>query len=473
MTRRQFIRSTFAAGTALGLAGLGTTGCLAKRRRPNLILIVADDLGWGDLSCFGQQKFKTPHLDRMAAEGIRCTQFYSCAPVCAPARCGLLTGLHSGHAPIRTNVELEPEGQMPLPEGTWTFPRALADAGYATGCFGKWGLGTMENEGSPLRHGFGRFYGYLCQRQAHYHYPEALWDNEHRIALPENTANARQTYAPDLIAEQAIRFAEVNASRPYFLYFAPTLPHAELAAPAPAMAPFAGKYPETPFDGRTYSAQATPRAAYAAMVTRLDAHIGALLGTLRSTGQAEDTVVLFTSDNGPSPEGGSDPSFFNSSGPYRGGKRTLYEGALRVPLLAWAPGRIRPDQEIADPMAAWDIAATLLDFARATQPLHGTVDSRSFARSLINRATADLPRETLYWEYPDGNGAQALRDNQWKLIIPDLRQQPPAPELYNLETDLAEATNLADKEPSRLARMLSQMQNHHRPNKSFPLPAEV
>src|SRR5689334_22715373 len=304
-------------------------------RPPNVILIVADDLGRGDLGCYGQARIRTPALDALAQQGLRFTQAYACAPVCAPSRCGLLTGMHTGHAAIRDNKELMPEGQQPLPAGSVTLAELLRARGYATQAVGKWGLGPAGSEGDPACHGFEHFLGVYCQRQAQNHYPNWIYRGPARIPLAENRARRKGagTYAPDLMREEALAFLRQHAhekrDQPFFLYCALTLPHAALQVPEESLREYAGAFPETPYDGSQGGLpHPTPRAAYAAMVTRLDRDVGLLLAELERLGLAQDTLVVFTSDNGPTNTSGVDPAFFDSTGGMRGLKWQLYEGGI-------------------------------------------------------------------------------------------------------------------------------------------------
>jgi arylsulfatase A-like enzyme len=317
-------------------------GSLTKTK-PNIIYILADDLGYGDLSCYGQQLFRTPNIDKLAAEGMLFTQHYSGATVCAPSRSALMTGLHTGHTPIRGNKEIKPEGQHPIPDSLMTLPKILQAEGYTTGGFGKWGLGFPGSEGEPNNQGFDYFYGYNCQRLAHHYYPRHLWRNDQVDSLEENFGSAKGSYAPDLIQDEALSFIDTHKKGPFFLFYAAVAPHAELVAPDDYMEKFRGKLePEKKYDGHDeepeyregrYESQQEPHAAFAAMITHLDDRVGELVTRLDDLGIAENTLVIFTSDNGPHKEGGADPDYFDSNGVYKGYKRDLYEGGIRVPML--------------------------------------------------------------------------------------------------------------------------------------------
>jgi arylsulfatase A-like enzyme len=314
-------------------------------QRPNIILIVADDLGYGDLGCYGQQKIETPNIDRMARAGMKFTQFYAGTAVCAPSRAALMTGLHTGHTLIRGNKGVKPEGQFPLPDTTVTIAKVLEQNGYTTAAFGKWGLGFPGSTGEPLKQGFQNFYGYNCQTLAHNYYPDHLWKNNTRIELSGNLTSD-SIYSADLIQQQALQFLKEQGAKPFFLFLPYTLPHASLYGPHDSIYNhYVQKFkePETsvsPEAKKTdYKWDAHPHAAYAAMVTRLDYYVGDIMKTLQQKGLTDNTLIIFTSDNGPHHEGGGDPDFFNSSGPLNGIKRDLYEGGIRVGCLLLQCGK--------------------------------------------------------------------------------------------------------------------------------------
>ena len=305
------------------------------QNRPNIVFILADDLGYGDLGVYGQTKIETPHIDRLAKNGLLFTDFYSGAPVCAPSRSALLTGQHTGHTYIRGNKEIQPEGQEPLAENVVTFAEHLQQSGYRTGAFGKWGLGMVGTSGDPNRRGFDEFFGYNCQREAHRYYPNHLWHNDQRIELEGNNTADPQIYAPDLIQTRALAFIRAHSQEPFFLFVPTPLPHAELVVPEDSLfQKYKGRFDETPFKGSDYgagapigySSQEEPRAAFAAMVARLDQHVGQIVEALKEEGLLDNTVIFFTSDNGAHQEGGADPVFFQSAGNLRGYKRDVYEG---------------------------------------------------------------------------------------------------------------------------------------------------
>ncbi|HNQ89593.1 MAG TPA: arylsulfatase [Verrucomicrobiota bacterium] len=471
---------------------------------PNIVFVVADDLGYGDLGCNGQQHIRTPHLDRLAAEGMRLTRHYAGNAVCAPSRCVLMTGLHPGHAPVRDNREARPEGQWPLPEGTATVARLLQLRGYVTGAFGKWGLGGPGSTGDPLRQGFDRFFGYNCQRHAHNYYPTYLWDNDRRVPLdnPESAAHAKlpadadptkpesyrsysgREYAPDRIAEQARRFIREHRDRPFFLFFPTTVPHLALQVPEDSLAEYAGQFPEEPYVGdRAYLPHRTPRAAYAAMVTRMDREIGSLMTLVASLGLDERTVFVFTSDNGPlyNRLGGTDCEFFQSAGAFRGRKGSLYEGGVRVPCIVRWPGRIPRGTESDRITGFEDWLPTLLDLAGHAADIPKGLDGLSFVPTL--RGEPQPPRPWLYREFAGYGGQQSVRQGNWKAVRQQLAPAAPArtrgaaapprivTELYDLDSDPAETRNVAARHPEVLDPLERILRAQHTPSAAFPLPA--
>ncbi len=316
--------------------------------KPNIILIVADDLGYGDVGCYGQQNFATPHIDRLASAGLRFTQFYAGTSVCAPSRASLMTGLHTGHIAIRGNRGFQPEGQYPLPADAVTMPQLLQELGYTTAAYGKWGMGYPGSTGVPEKQGFENFYGYLCQSLAHNYYPDHLWNNGVRIDLAVNIGKDF-LYASDMIHEKALSFISASHDAPYFLFLPYTLPHGDLDVPKDSVywhyvnmyAEAALAAPEKPRNAHDRH-EPYPHAAFGAMVSRLDRYVGDIVKSVKQSGQANNTLIIFTSDNGPHKEDGGDPAFFNSSAGFRGIKRDLYEGGIRVPMIASWPGKIQP-----------------------------------------------------------------------------------------------------------------------------------
>lgn len=430
--------------------------------KPNIVLILADDLGYGDLGCYGQERIPTPHLDRLAREGMRFTQFYAGSTVCAPSRNVLMTGQHTGHALVRGNAKLA------LRPGDFTVAHLLRDAGYATALIGKWGLGGEGTTGTPLRQGFDYFFGYLDQTHAHNYFPTFLVRNDTRVALRnvvpdegpfgQGVASQRVDYSAQLIADDAIAWlGRQSPGRPFFLYFAPTLPHANNEArdqgmEIPDLGPFASTdWPES-------------EKAFAAMVARLDADVGRLVAELRRRGLAENTLILFSSDNGPHREGGHDPDFFDSNGPLRGRKRDLYEGGIRVPLIAWWPGPV-PQGAVSDHVAyQGDFLATAAALVGVDPP--GGLDSASFHRALLGQPQP--ARAPLYWEFYEGGSAQAVRDGRWKAIRSPMFTGPV--ELFDLAADPGESRDLAAAHPEIVSRLVKIMDASHVPSPHWKVP---
>lgn len=436
------------------LAGCGSATNLppAYDGQPNILLIVADDLGYGDLGSYGQQEIQTPHLDQLASEGIRFTDFYAGNTVCAPSRSALMTGLHTGHTPIRGNRRLEEFGDTPLPDASVTIAEVLRDAGYRTGLIGKWGLGGVGSEGEPSRQGFDHYFGYLGQHHPHNYYPEILFRNGERVPLdnklPEGEIGSaagysvvRNEYSHDLIADEALEFIAQSADTPFFLALTLTIPHAnnegrELGMEVPDLGIYADKpWPE-------------PVKGHAAMISRMDADIGRIMTELEQLGIAERTMVLFTSDNGPHAEGGYDPEVNDSNGPLRGIKRDLYEGGIRVPLIVHWPGHA-PTGTVTDQVGAfWDFLPTFAEAAGAETP--DGLDGQSLLAAFKGGSTGADDRP-LYWEFHEGaNSQQAARIGRWKAI----RKMPEGPlEIYDLAEDLGEEQNVADTHPEIVEQM--------------------
>lgn len=406
----------------------------AKPERPNIIFILADDLGWGDVGCYGQKKIQTPHLGRMAAEGIRFTSAYCGTSVCAPSRCALMTGLHMGHAPIRANQEIVPEGQMPLPKGTITVAHLLRQAGYGTACIGKWGLGFPGSGSEPGKMGFDYFFGYNCQRHAHNYYPASLWRNDEHVLLPGNANGKRGQYSHDVLMEDALAWVRKQGSEPFFLYVALTLPH------GPRTVPEWGRYEKEPWPNSEKD--------LAAMITRMDAGVGQLLALLKELGIDDRTLVMFTSDNGPAEDNGEHKTeFFDSNGPWRGAKRQMYEGSLRVPAIARWPGRIQPATVSDQPWAFWDFLPTAAELAGANLPDSLKTDGISFAPALFGRPMPE--RTCFYWELHEGPINQAVRFGNYKAVRNAMNRPL---ELYDLQSDPGESRNLAADKPELLAK---------------------
>jgi arylsulfatase A len=446
-------RGLAAVGVSLG--ALAAIGAAAQRagdsRAPNIVLIQADDLGYGDLSAYGQSHFATPSLDRLARDGMRFTQYYAGSTVCAPSRTALMTGLHTGHAPIRGNLR----PQASLGPGDVTIATVLRSVGYRTAVIGKWGLGSPGTAGQPDKQGFDYAFGFLDHSHAHRQFTDHLWRNGERVEEDPN-----QDYVNDLFTREAAAFIEANTAGRFFLYLNYTVPHAELRVPDDSLASFRDRFPETPYvnrqaDARTsgpdstslgYRSQPTPHAAYAAMIARMDRDIGSLVDLLHARGLDRRTLVMFVSDNGPHQEGGGDPAFFGSSGGLRGIKRDLYEGGLRVPMIARWPGMI-PSGRVSDhPWAHWDMLPTLADFAGTKAPPH--LDGMSMAKAL--RGRSQPTHEFFYWEFHERGFQQAVRMGRWKAVR--LKKEGPL-DLYDLVSDPDEARNVATAHADVVARI--------------------
>lgn len=454
------------AETAAAVPAPAADPARPQRRPPNILLIVADDLGYGDLGCYGQQKIRTPHLDRLAAQGMRFTNAYAGSTVCAPSRCALMTGLHTGHCRVRGNGGGGgPRLNVPLAPEDICVAELLQKAGYATAIIGKWGLGEAGSTGIPTRKGFHFFFGYLNQYHAHNYYPDYLWRNEEKVRIDnpqssvENVAAQQRVYAPDLFREEALRFLTSHKDQPFFLYFATTIPHANNER-----ARATGEGNEVPTDA-PYTQENWPQAEKnkAAMITRLDADIGTLLAQLQKLNLEKNTLVIFTSDNGPHREGGNQPEFFRSSGPLRGIKRDLYEGGIRVPLIMRWPEQIRPGTVSDHICAFWDFLPTACDLAGV--PIPSPCDGISLAPLLTGQGT-QRTHEFLYWEFHEGGFRQAVRHGRWKA----LRHAPHLPlELYDLHTDPGEARNIATEHPDIIARIENYLKTARTDSREFPI----
>lgn len=456
-------------------------------KKPNVIYIYADDLGYGELGAYGQQKIMTPNLDRLAAEGMRFTDHYTGAPVCAPARCILLTGRHSGHSYIRGNYELggfEDEregGQMPLPEGSFTIGHLMKKAGYVTGAVGKWGLGVAGTTGHPNLQGFDYFYGYLDQKQAHNYYPTHLWENDrwdtlhnpyiyvHRkldsstAVLSDFDTYMGKDYAMDRLTAKAEAFIRKYSHEPFFLYLPFPAPHVSLQVPAEAVAMYRERFADQPYWGqRSYTPVRYPRASYAALITYLDAQIGKILALLKELRLEEHTIVMFSSDNGTTFDvGGVDAAFFNSTGGLRGRKMELYEGGIREPFIVRWPGKVRRGTVSGHVSAQYDLLPTL---AELTGTATGYTDGISFLPTLLGRNEGQKRHPYLYFEYGERTGQVAVRMGNWKAIRSYMRKDPDSPwELYDLATDPFETTDLARLHPDVVDRCQRVMREAHQP----------
>lgn len=447
---------------------------------PNIVLIMADDLGYGDLGSYGQERIHTPNLDRLAREGMRFTQFYSGSTVCAPSRSVLMTGQHTGHTPIRGNKEIQPIGQAPLPASSRTVAEVLADAGYRTGAFGKWGLGGPGSEGMPSRQGFDTFFGYLGQRRAHFYYPEFLFrTGGERVPLEGNETAPndfsgpgsghpikKAVYSHDRISEEALQFIEDNQDERFFLYVPSTIPHTSLQVPESSLQAYLNEegesiFEETPHpEGEHYSPQEMPHATYAAMISRLDREVGRIMSKLKELGLDDNTLILFTSDNGPQQGGGgADAQFFNSAGSFRGDKGALYEGGIRVPLIAWWPGQVRAGTESDHIGYLGDFMATFADLANTSPP--DSIDSISLLPTLLGHPAEQKKHDYLYWEFPPSL-TQAVRMGKWKavrhpMLTGDIQ-------LYNLQKDAGERSDVSDQRPEVVEEIRQITQKAHTPS---------
>ncbi|HUU92787.1 MAG TPA: arylsulfatase [Phycisphaerae bacterium] len=468
LTRRRLL------GAGLGAVGAAAAGCALERtkdarataapaglpRKPNIIFILADDLGYGDVGCFGQTRIKTPSLDRLAAEGMRFTQAYAGSTVCAPSRCTLMTGLHTGHCWVRGNA------RVPLRPDDVTVAELLKAQGYATGIIGKWGLGEPETTGIPNRQGFDYWFGYLNQHHAHNYWPSYLWRNEERVQLKNvvpkedavggGVASQRVEYSHDLFAAEALGFVEKHKKGPFFLYLALTIPHANNEAGKTGM--------EVPGD-EPYAAESWPQQQknHAAMITRMDRDIGRLMALLEQLGIDDQTLVIFTSDNGPHREGGADPDFFDANGPLKGIKRDLYEGGIRVPTMARWPGRIEAGSVSDHAWAFWDFLPTACELAGA--PVPKDIDGLSFVPALLGKPQE--AHECLYWEFHERGISQAVRMGNWKGVRRGSRTA--ATELYDLAKDLGEATNVAADHPDVVKKIEDLFAAARTDNPNFPV----
>ncbi|MBN2632076.1 MAG: arylsulfatase [Bacteroidales bacterium] len=465
------------------LASVAAASCTQsgkEARLPNIVYILADDLGYGDLSCYGQKNFSTPNIDRIAEMGMLFTQHYTGCTVSAPSRSSLMTGLHTGHTPIRGNKGWKPEGQWPLPAESVTIAEMLRTAGYTTGAFGKWGLGYIDTEGDPNAQGFDEFFGFNCQSLAHNYYPYYLWHNHEKIMIPENEGNATGVYAPDMIHEAAMKFIEENRTKPFFLFYPNIIPHAELFAREENMALFRGKFePEKSYKGVDegpryrkggYGSQPEAHAAFAAMIKHLDDYVGEVLDKITELGLEDNTIVIFASDNGPHLEGGADPDYFDSNGPLTGYKRDMYEGGIRTPMLAMWPGNISAGSRTDHISAFWDVMPTLADITGIEPPEN--IDGISFLPTLLGKEQKDQ-HEYLYWEFHEQGGKVAVRMGNWKAVRRDVDKTPRGmTELYDLSTDIGEKNNVAGQNPDIVKRMEEIMEEAHVPSSVFPFSFE-
>lgn len=431
-----------------------------ESRPPNLIYIMADDLGYAELGAYGQSKIRTPNLDQFAAEGMRFTQHYTGSPVCASARCNLMTGRHGGNAYVRTNFEVGEwdsfRGQLPLKDDLVTIAEVLKSRGYATGAFGKWGLGEVGSEGDPLNQGFDRFFGYNCQRHAHNLFPRYLIDDRKKRILEGNDRGLTgRHYGPQVIADELLKFIRQHRDEPFFAYYPTVIPHLALQVPEADLSAYEGEWTETPYHGKSYLPHPKPRAAYASMISFMDRQIGRVLELLEELGLDGDTVVFFTSDNGTTfLKDQVDYEFFDSVGGLRGLKGEVYEGGIRVPLIVRWPEKIAPGTVSDHPGAHYDAMATLAEIAGAE--ITTEHDGISYLPTLLGHE--QKTHDFLVWDFRGYGGQLAIRQGPWKAVKRDLVKNPDAPlELYHLDEDLAESLDLAAEHPEiaeKLGRLL-------------------
>ena len=443
-------------------------------QQPNIIFIFADDLGYGEVGCYGQQKIETPNLDALAAKGKKFTSFYAGTSVCAPSRTSLMTGLHTGHTPIRGNKQFAPEGQTPLPSATKTFANYLQQNGYATATFGKWGMGFNQNSGDPNKKGFDLFYGYNDQALAHDFFPPYLWNNHTKVDLSINKTYD-SIYSAALIHQQAVQYIKDANNKPFFLYLSYTLPHGDVIGPHDSLYNYyKQKFNEQPLTGAALKTrphnmkpEPYPHAQFAAMVGRLDLYVGEIVKAIEAKGLAENTLIIFTSDNGPHRENGGDPAFFNSSGIYRGIKRDLYEGGMRVPFIAYWPTKIKP-AVVKQPAALWDMYPTFLELAKI--PVTEKIDGISIVPLLTQNKGKQKLHEYFYWEFHENDGRQAVRWGKWKGVrLGVSKNENAAIELYNLNNDPGEQKNVAGKFPEVVKIIEQLMKEEHVFHPDWPL----
>jgi arylsulfatase A-like enzyme len=421
-----------------------------QRGGPNIIFILADDLGYGDLGCYGQKRISTPHIDRLAAEGMRFTQCYAGSTVCAPSRCCLLTGLHTGHARIRGNA------RVPLEPADVTVAEILKQGGYRTAAIGKWGLGNEGTSGIPNEHGFDEWFGYLDQTHAHNYYPQFLWRNKRQWDVRGNANGQKGDYSHDWFTRTSTNFIRINQKYPFFLYLAYTIPHANNELKDKGM--------EVPNDA-PYSKEDWPQQEKnkAAMISRLDADVGKILAKLKQLKLDQDTIVFFSSDNGPHQEGGVNPNFFSSAGPLRGIKRALYEGGIRVPMIVRWPGRVKAGSTNDQVWAFWDFLPTAAELTGAKAPRD--IDGISMVPALLG-AKQTNQHDFLYWEFHERGFQQAVRMGDWKAV--KLAADKPL-ELYNLKTDLGEKENVADQRTDLTAKIEKYLKTARTESKDWPI----
>ena len=495
-------------GLALGLVmslsfggtGFAQTAQAGDPGKPNIIYILADDLGYGDLGCYGQQKIETPHIDALAKAGMMFMQHYA-EPVCAPSRYALMTGRNAGHAYIRGNDEWEArgavwdfaameanpalEGQRPIPDSTRTVAEVLQESGYTTALVGKWGLGGPFTTGIPNKQGFDYFFGFLCQRQDHTYYPVHMWENTSRVPLNNKLASPKvkfpadldpmdpknydvyqqEDYAPTHIISAALRFIRKNRSQPFFLYYASPLPHTSLQAPQRWVDFYLKKFgtEEKPYLGGSYFPGRYPHASRAAMISLLDENVGKIVKELKELGIYDNTIIVFTGDNGATFEAGSDPDWFNSGGPFKSGygwgKGSVHEGGIREPFIASWPGHIAAGSRSELLAAAWDFMPTVCQLLGVEQP--AGIQGISYLPTLLGRAQEQKTHRYLYWEFPGYGGQQAVRLGKWKGIRTNMQKGNTTIQLFNLEEDIQEQRDIAPAHPDIVRQIAQIMKAEH------------
>jgi arylsulfatase A-like enzyme len=479
----------------VSVVGCSPDDATEQKRPPNVVYILADDLGYGELGSYGQKKIRTPNLDKLALQGMRFTRHYCGAPVCAPSRCVLMTGKHLGHATIRNNKEVKPEGQSPIRRDETTLGAMLKAQGYKTAAIGKWGLGPPGSTGDANDHGFDLFYGYNCQRVAHSYYPPHMWRNGEREIINEKPVSGHhrpardakidfdsyigEKYAPDLMLKEAVQFIHSNKDERFFLYFAPVEPHVAMQPPQEWVDRYPKEWDQKPYRGdRGYLPHPRPRAGYAAMISDLDEHVGAILKTLDELGLADNTLIIFSSDNGPTHDrksafkdlpmggvGGADLAFFESTAGLRGRKGSVYEGGIRVPMIARWPGRIAPNSTCDHPSAFYDVMPTLAEVTGATAPVD--TDGLSFLPALLDKPQKEHPH--LVWEFHGYGGQQAVMFGEWKAIRNNIRRGNRKFELYHLAKDRNEERDVAADHPEVVKRAAAILVAEHTDNPVFKL----
>lgn len=430
----------------------------SQNSKPNIIFILADDLGYGDLENYGQDFIETPNLNQLAESGISFMNHYSGNTVCAPSRASLLTGLHAGHSPIRGNKERLPEGQFPLPDSTITIAKLLTDYGYKTSLIGKWGLGFTYSTGDPVWQGFDSFFGYNCQRRAHRYYPRRLWDNH------KTTKEYRGRYSHSVFTDKALDFIEQEQDSSFFLYLAYTIPHSKLQIPKEKTQYYKEKIKTDPKLSQLSNKSQKSTTKYASMVSLMDEDIGRIIHKLDSLNLLENTIIFFSSDNGPHAEGGLDPTILNSSGNLRGKKRDLYEGGIRVPLIVSWKNTIQADTITSHVSAFWDFLPTVTDLLNISNPER--IDGISYLPTLLG-TTKQEKHDYLYWEFHGKGGKQAVLQDNWKLVYTKVNSPNPKIELFNLTTDPTESNDLSQQEVEILEKMKKIMESAHEKNPAF------